>query len=52
MNRDPGYYWIKGPDEPEIALWDGASWFLFGTDTSPDEVKVLDERTIVFARAL
>ena len=50
MSRDPGYYRIEGPDEPEIALWDGTGWVLFGTDASPDEVTVLDERPIVYAR--
>jgi hypothetical protein len=46
--RDPGYYWIQGPDEAEVAYWDGSGWAFVGCDHSDVVPVVLSEVPLVF----
>lgn len=43
--RPTGFYWVAGPDEPEMARWDadGCVWHFVGQEAAVDdaEVKVL-----------
>ena len=34
VDREPGYYWIAFSGPPEVAMWDGESWFVIGSETS------------------
>lgn len=46
--RDPGYYWVQGPDEAEVAYWDGSGWAFIGCDHSDVVPVVLSEVPLVF----
>lgn len=44
--REPGWYWIKCNDQPEVAEWDGEDWWVAGMAEALSDrfVVVLSER--------
>ena len=47
--REPGVFWVSINEcAPEIAEWDGRSWWTIGSETpcEPNDVRVLSDRIL------